>query len=68
MDSYKRNIFRLSVYLFDCVDYEVLFRNKVPDGKITGDKVTLRDVLDAPGECMTKFSLGVSTIYVFQVD
>ena len=46
----------LSVYLFECVDYDTLFSSKITK------KVTLSDVLDKPGQCMTKFSFGVSKV------
>lgn len=46
----------LSVYLVDCVNYDVLFSNKVPDGKAAGAKVTMADVVLPPAECLSTLS------------
>ena len=49
-----------TVYLFDCVNYDVLFNNAPAVGKKIGDKITLADVASPPGQCMTKLSPMVS--------
>ena len=46
-------------YLFECVDYNVLFNNKAPKGKTHGEKVLLSDVTTPFGECAAKFSFKV---------
>lgn len=46
-----------TVYLFDCVDYDMLFGKTTPgDKENPRTKVTLSDVFGAPGQCMTKMS------------
>lgn len=57
----------LSVYLYDCVDYSVLFNNSQPEGKVPGEKVTLADVVSPPGECMARLSFWVSEFFKFFV-
>ena len=49
----------LTVYLCDCVNYQVLFTNKVP-GHSLGEKVHLSDVFEtSPAQCIAKFSFKV---------
>jgi autophagy-related protein 9 len=45
-----------TVYLANCVNYDVLFNNKLADGKKFGEKITISDVASPPGECMSKMS------------
>jgi len=50
----------LTVYLFRCVRYDILFNDKpkTPDAK--GEKVTLRDATVPLGTCVADFPLSVS--------
>jgi len=54
----------LTVYLCDCVNYQVLFTNKVP-GHSLGEKVHLSDVFEtSPTECIAKFSFKI-WVFIF---
>ena len=52
-------------YLCECVDYNVLFTNKVPGAK-SGEKVHLGDVFKAPGTCIAQFPFMVSIVFKFE--
>ena len=52
----------LTAYLWECVDYNVLFTNKVP-GHSQGEKVHMSDVFKAPGQCVAHLSFKVSAYY-----
>jgi len=46
----------LITYLFECVDYKILFNIEAPPGKKHGEKVLLKDVIIPLGECAATFS------------
>lgn len=52
----------LTVYLFRCVRYDILFNDKpkTPDAK--GEKVTLKDATVPLGTCVADFPLSVSVL------
>ena len=56
----------LITYLFECVDYKVLFNIVAPPGKKHGEKVLLNDVTIPWGECAAAFSYKVCNIYIYR--
>ena len=50
----------LITYLFECVDYKILFNIEAPPGKKHGEKVLLNDVTIPIGECAAKYSFKVN--------
>jgi hypothetical protein len=57
----------LITYLFECVDYKILFNIEAPPGKKHGEKVLLNDVIIPFGECATKFSFKVN-LYIIHCE
>ena len=49
----------LITYLFECVNYNILFNIEAPPGKKHGEKVLLSDVTQPLGECAASFSFKV---------
>ena len=50
----------LITYLFECVNYNILFNIEAPPGKKHGEKVLLSDVAQPLGECAASFSFKVT--------
>ena len=49
----------LITYVFECVDYKILFNIEAPAGKQHGEKVLLSDVTIPVGKCAANFAFKV---------
>ena len=52
----------LITYVFECVDYKILFNIEAPAGKQHGEKVLLSDVTVPVGKCAANFAFKVNEI------
>ena len=52
----------LITYVFECVDYKILFNIEAPAGKQHGEKVLLSDVTIPVGKCAANFAFKVKEI------
>ncbi|XP_022669570.1 autophagy-related protein 9A-like isoform X1 [Varroa destructor] len=57
------------VFLFSCVDYPILFRDKPVDGRNTTEhvKVKLKDGIIPPGQCIARLSRSVGFFFVIWI-
>jgi hypothetical protein len=56
----------LTVYLFRCVRYDVLFNDNPKSPKGAGEKVTLADATIPLGTCIAEFPFSVSSLTFFK--
>lgn len=52
----------LITYVFECVDYKILFNIEAPAGKQHGEKVLLSDVTIPVGKCAANFAFKVKEV------
>ena len=58
----------LITYVFECVDYKILFNIEAPAGKQHGEKVLLSDVTVPVGKCAANFAFKVNEILNIVID
>ena len=58
----------LITYVFECVDYKILFNIEAPAGKQHGEKVLLSDVTVPVGKCAANFAFKVNEILKIVID